>query len=115
LKYGVVYPCGAVVISDRLFVYYGGADMVTCVATAKMSEFMTHLSYEREEVAVSYPLRPNPDFTVITKEHIEGFCMKCRKKVEIKNPFHFIMKNLRHAVHGICPKCGTKIVKFGKD
>ena len=115
LKYGVVYPCGAVVISDRLFVYYGGADMVTCVATAKMSEFMTHLSYEREEVAVSYPLRPNPDFTVITKEHIEGFCMKCRKKVEIKNPFHVIMKNFRHAVHGICPKCGTKIVKFGKD
>jgi len=37
----VVYTCGAVVIGDTLFVYYGGADTVICVATAKVSELLT--------------------------------------------------------------------------
>ena len=113
LKYGVVYPCGAVVLNDRLFVYYGGADMVTCVATAKMSEFMSQLSCEREAVQVSYPVHPPSDVSVRTEENVQGFCMKCRKKFEMKNPRHIIMKNMRRAVRGICPKCGTKMVKFG--
>ena len=34
----VVFPCGAVVIKDTLFVYYGGADTVVGVATCKISE-----------------------------------------------------------------------------
>jgi predicted GH43/DUF377 family glycosyl hydrolase len=113
LKYGVVYPCGAVVLNDRLFVYYGGADMVVCVATAKMSEFMTQLSYEREGVQVSYSIHPPLDVTVRTEEHIKGFCMKCHNKYDMKNPRHIIMKNMRRAIQGICPKCGTKMVKFG--
>jgi hypothetical protein len=115
LKYGVVYPCGAVVLNDTLFVYYGGADMVVCVATAKMNEFLSQLSYEREEIQVSYPLHPQPEVTIRTEEHVQGFCLKCRKKYEIKNPRHFVMKNMRYAIRGICPRCGTKMNKFGKS
>jgi predicted GH43/DUF377 family glycosyl hydrolase len=33
----VVFPCGMVVIGDILYIYYGGADEVTCVATMKLS------------------------------------------------------------------------------
>ncbi len=39
----VVFPCGAVVINDRLFVYYGGADTVIGVATAKLTELVQGL------------------------------------------------------------------------
>jgi predicted GH43/DUF377 family glycosyl hydrolase len=39
----VVFPCGAVVIDDRLFVYYGGADKVIGVATIKLSELLESL------------------------------------------------------------------------
>ncbi len=39
-KRGVVYSCGAVVIKGTLLVYYGGADSVSCVATAPLDEFM---------------------------------------------------------------------------
>ena len=39
----VVFPCGAVVINDRLFVYYGGADKVIGVATIKLSELLKSL------------------------------------------------------------------------
>jgi predicted GH43/DUF377 family glycosyl hydrolase len=42
-KYGVVYPCGATIVGDDLFVYYGGADMYTCVAKANLPAFLTHL------------------------------------------------------------------------
>lgn len=42
-KAGVVYSCGAVVINDRLFVYYGGADTVICVATTNLNEFLKGL------------------------------------------------------------------------
>jgi predicted GH43/DUF377 family glycosyl hydrolase len=39
----VVFPCGAVIIGEDLFVYYGGADSVIGVATMKISELMNSL------------------------------------------------------------------------
>lgn len=42
-KAGVAYPCGAVIIKDTLFVYYGGADTVVCVATANLDTFLEQL------------------------------------------------------------------------
>jgi len=36
----VVFPCGAVVLNKKLFVYYGGADSVVCVATANLSKLL---------------------------------------------------------------------------
>lgn len=39
-KSGVVYACGAVVVGDWLFVYYGGADKVVCVAAAELEPFL---------------------------------------------------------------------------
>lgn len=42
-KPGVAYPCGAVVIHDELFVYYGGADQVVCVASANLDEFLKRI------------------------------------------------------------------------
>ncbi|MCK4953669.1 glycosidase, partial [Candidatus Bathyarchaeota archaeon] len=36
----VVFSCGAVLMDDRLLIYYGGADTVVCVATYEFSELM---------------------------------------------------------------------------
>jgi predicted GH43/DUF377 family glycosyl hydrolase len=47
-KAGVAYPCGSVIFNNTLHVYYGGADMVTCAATAPIDEFMDHLKTEKE-------------------------------------------------------------------
>jgi len=47
-KPGIVYSCGAVVIEDTLFVYYGGADSVACVATTPLKEFVNSLSKEQK-------------------------------------------------------------------
>ena len=37
----------------------------------------------------------------------EAYCVKCKKKVEIKNPKQITMKNKRKATKGECPNCGT--------
>ena len=47
-KSGVVYSCGAIIKpnkdgEDELFVYYGGADTVSCVATANLDSFLKEL------------------------------------------------------------------------
>jgi predicted GH43/DUF377 family glycosyl hydrolase len=39
----VVFPCGAVVIGETLFVYYGGADKVIGVATIKLQTLLDNL------------------------------------------------------------------------
>jgi hypothetical protein len=44
----------------------------------------------------------------------EGYCVKERKKVEIKDAKQVTMKNGRPAIQGFCPDCGTKIFKIGK-
>jgi DNA-directed RNA polymerase subunit RPC12/RpoP len=45
---------------------------------------------------------------------VEGYCVKCRSKKEIKNAKEITMKNGRPATEGVCPDCGTKIFKIGK-
>jgi predicted GH43/DUF377 family glycosyl hydrolase len=42
-KAGVVYSCGAVINEGELYVYYGGADSVTCVAMANLDTFLNEL------------------------------------------------------------------------
>lgn len=39
----VVFPCGNIVMGDDLFVYYGGADKVCCVATCNLSQLVDHV------------------------------------------------------------------------
>lgn len=42
-KPGIVYACGAVIRNGTLFVYYGGADKVVCVATTPLDQFISSL------------------------------------------------------------------------
>jgi len=39
----VVFSCGNIIIGDELFVYYGAADSVTCVARVKLEKLLTTL------------------------------------------------------------------------
>ncbi|MCI0597473.1 hypothetical protein L0Y34_00125 [Candidatus Parcubacteria bacterium] len=42
----VVFPCGAVIRDDTLFVYYGGADKVVGVATGSVSRILKALTWQ---------------------------------------------------------------------
>jgi len=43
-----------------------------------------------------------------------AYCMKCRKKVEIRNPIRVTLKNGRPAMQGVCPVCSTKVFRIGR-
>ncbi len=40
---------------------------------------------------------------------MNAYCVKCREKVEVKDPKDVTMKNGRPAITGTCIKCGTKV------
>lgn len=42
-----------------------------------------------------------------------AYCVRCRRKVTIKNPKKVTMKNRRKATKGTCPQCGTKVYRIG--
>lgn len=46
---------------------------------------------------------------------LEGYCVKCREKREIKDAERVEMDNGRKSMQGVCPVCDTKIVRFVKD
>jgi hypothetical protein len=46
---------------------------------------------------------------------MEAYCVKCRAKVEIKDPQQVTLKNGRPATKGICSTgCGTNVFRIGK-
>ena len=54
------------------------------------------------------------EINMMRKEvEMQAYCVKCRKKTEIKNPRAIRMKNKRPATQGVCPRCGTKVFRIG--
>ena len=45
---------------------------------------------------------------------MQGYCVKCRSKKEIKDAKAITMKNGKPATRGTCPSCGTKMFRIGK-
>jgi hypothetical protein len=44
---------------------------------------------------------------------VTAYCVKDRKKVEIKDPKKVKLKNGKPAISGTCPKCGSKVFRIG--
>jgi predicted GH43/DUF377 family glycosyl hydrolase len=117
-KSGVTYPGGAVVIGERLLVYYGGADRVTCVASAKLDKLLDHLVGTRKTVP-SPTYAPSAEVgitpaTPVKMKRVRAYCVKCRAKREMKNPKAVTLKNGRQAIQGICSRCGTRMFRIVK-
>ena len=58
----------------------------------------------------------NKSFIVGQKEvNMQGYCVKCRAKREMKDAKTITMKNGKPATQGVCPVCGTKMFRIGKS
>ena len=44
---------------------------------------------------------------------VEGYCVKCKTKRQMKNAKKVTLPNGRHAAQGVCPECGTKMFRIG--
>ncbi len=45
---------------------------------------------------------------------MQGYCVKCKAKQEIKDAEAVTMKNGKPATKGKCPVCGTTMFRIGK-
>jgi hypothetical protein len=45
---------------------------------------------------------------------LQGYCVKCKAKKEMKGVKAITMKNGKPASQGTCPTCSTKMFKIGK-
>lgn len=45
---------------------------------------------------------------------MQGYCVKCYAKREMKDARAVTLKNGRPATQGVCPVCGTKMFRIGK-
>jgi DNA-directed RNA polymerase subunit RPC12/RpoP len=43
----------------------------------------------------------------------QGYCVKCKKKVEMADAKAVTLKNKKKATKGKCPKCGTSVFRIG--
>lgn len=48
----------------------------------------------------------------IKSKIMEGYCVKCKSKKEIKDANEVTMKNGRKALKGSCPTCGTGMFRI---
>ena len=48
----------------------------------------------------------------VKERTINAYCVKCRKKVNARDPKRYIMKNKRLSVKGTCPYCSTKVFRI---
>ena len=46
---------------------------------------------------------------------IQAYCVKCRAKKEMKDAKAITRKNGKPAAQGMCPTCGTKMLRIGKS
>jgi PHP family Zn ribbon phosphoesterase len=44
---------------------------------------------------------------------MQAYCVKCRAKKEMKDAKAITMKNVKPAIQGVCPTCGTKMFRIG--
>ncbi len=109
-KAGVVYPCGAAIINDRLFVYYGGADTYVAVASVKLNGFLEQLTTNHKETASKGAAVQPPEEEA--PEQIYGQCLRCKKLTKIKNAKKTILKNKVQMVKGVCTICGATVCRF---
>ena len=44
--------------------------------------------------------------------NITAYCVKCNKKVNVKNPQQYFMRSKRLAIKGACPFCSRKVFRI---
>jgi len=44
---------------------------------------------------------------------VEGYCVRCKKKVKIENPIETTTKKGVRMLKGKCPFCGTTVCRIG--
>jgi Zn finger protein HypA/HybF involved in hydrogenase expression len=67
---------------------------------------------EKHGKAPAYLAATRTTNTHTTMPAVQGYCVKCKDKRDIKDAKEVTMANGRKAMKGVCPKCGTGMFKI---
>lgn len=73
------------------------------------SDALLNKNIKNEKTILSWNYRINTNM-----KDVEGYCVKCKGKVMMKDALKKVAANGRAMMQGVCPKCGTKVTKFVK-
>ena len=79
-----------------------------------------HIAGTTEQEEASNPLQvKEPENTTTEQEEaesllIEAYCVRCKKKTQMRNAYEVTMKNGRTAIRGTCVVCGTNLHRMGR-
>jgi Domain of unknown function (DUF5679) len=82
------------------------------LASSSSSNTGTPTSIGEEQSSPLVEEAPSPEVMVVTKAMTEAYCVKCKKKTEMKDAHEVTMKNGKHAMKGQCAVCGTTTQVF---
>ncbi len=57
---------------------------------------------------------PSPEVASDATRRVEGYCVKCKVRRVMQNPYATTTQTGRPAVRGTCPVCGSKMFKMGQ-
>jgi len=98
----IVFPSGALIMKKEVYVYYGAADTVSCVATISLGELLEQLIFTAERELTRF--KGNPIITPI-KEH-------AWESVGTFNPAAIYEKNRVHIVYRAMGKDNTSVMGY---
>jgi len=74
---------------------------------------------EQEVTSNPLPQAQEPEHTAAEQEQavplvVEAYCVKCKRKNEVRDAHEVTMKNGRIAIRGTCAVCGTNLHRMGR-
>jgi hypothetical protein len=73
---------------------------------------------EQEEVSNPLPVQEPENTTDVQEEAesllVEAYCVRCKKKTQVRNAHEVTMKNGRIAIRGTCMVCGANLHRMGR-
>ena len=107
--------CGRTVTEHERYCYHCEQDVGKAVDEAERPRLPKPKTYNLKKDIKDYSSLVKKILRKSEKEKeikISAYCVKCKKKVYVKNPKEYIMKNDRVAVKGSCPDCSTKVFRI---
>ena len=108
--------CGRELTKHERFCYHCEQDVSKTVDGAERPNLPKPKAYDLKKDFEDYKKLGKRILTKFKKTEkvplITALCVKCNKKVNVKNPKQYTMKNNRIAVRGVCPFCSTKVFRI---
>ena len=111
-------PAGAQIIAPNE--EKEGTDVLSIPGVSQNGQVPEHIAGTpaQEEVSIPLPVK-EPENTTTEQEEVdsvrvEAYCVKCKKKTQVRNAREVTMKNGRIAIQGTCKVCGTNLHRMGR-